>query len=156
MKKLIAVLAAGTIGLGCMLAQPPQKPQMKPQKDTLSDAQKIEMRVDRLKAKLGLSDSQAEEMTALFTQQMQERRDAMAAHREEMKKMAENHRADMEKILTPEQKKTLEKMWAERQACGACPAERPRHHRHDAPGPDGRGPKHGPHDGPDGGCECRE
>lgn len=151
MKRLVTVLAAAAAGLGCMFAQAPQRPEMKPQRDTLSDAQRIEMRVDRLQEKLGLTDAQAEEMTTLLTQQTQERKEAVAAHREAMKKMAEKNRTDMEKILTPEQKEAWEKMRAERPRFGAGPEGRPHHHRHPAPGPDGCRPGHGPHNGP----ECR-
>lgn len=167
MKRLVTVLVAGSIGLGSAFAQRPQCPagQM-PQRDTISDAQRIEMRVDRLKDRLGLTDDQAVELKELFTRQNQEREEAVAAHREEMKKMADSNRAEVEKILTPEQKEAWEKMRAERPRFGAGPEGRPHHHRHPAPGPDGckpgRGPQHGPECGPQHGpdkcgcpCGCR-
>ena len=168
MKRLVTVLVAGSIGLGSAFAQRPQCPagQM-PQRDTISDAQRIEMRVDRLKDRLGLTDDQAGELKEIFTRQNQEREEAVAAHREEMKKMADSNRAEVEKILTPEQKEAWEKMRAERPRFGAGPEGRPHHHRHPAQGPDGckpgHGPQHGPECGPQQGpdecgcpCGCRE
>lgn len=167
MKRLVTVLVAGSIGLGSAFAQRPQCPagQM-PQRDTISDAQRIEMRVDRLKDRLGLTDDQAVELKEVFTRQNQEREEAVAAHREEMKKMADSNRAEVEKVLTQEQKEAWEKMRAERPRFGAGPEGRP-HHRHPAPGPDGckpgHGPQHGPECGPQHGpdkcgcpCGCRE
>lgn len=150
MKRFVTVLVAGSIGLGCAFAQRPQCPagQM-PQRDTISDAQRIEMRVDRLKDRLGLTDDQAGELKELFTRQNQEREEAVAAHREEMKKMADSNRAEVEKILTQEQKEAWEKMRAERPRFGAGPEGRPHHHRHPAPGPDGCKPGHGPQHGPE-------
>ena len=87
MKRLVTVLVAGSIGLGSAFAQGPQCPagQM-PQRNTISDAQRIEMRVDRLQEKLGLTDAQAEEMTTLLTQQTQERKEAVAAPKKRTRK----------------------------------------------------------------------
>ena len=150
MKRLVTVLVAGSIGLGSAFAQRPQCPagQM-PQRDTISDAQRIEMRVDRLKDRLGLTDDQAVELKEVFTRQNVEKKEAIAAHREEMKKMADSNRAEVEKILTQEQKEAWEKMRAERPRFGAGPEGRPHHHRHPAPGPDGCKPGHGPQHGPE-------
>lgn len=138
MKKSVLAIIAGTVGFGLAFAQGPRSQGPQDQDRKLSETERIEKRVSFLKERLSLNDKQAEDLTALFTRQDNEKKEAVEAHRKAMQEMAEKNKTDFEKILTREQLDKLEKMRAERpqpQAGPAghwrgpqdCPAER--HHR---------------------------
>ena len=122
MKKLACVIIAGTVGFGLAFAQGPRNQGPQDQDRKMSETERIEKRVGFLKEKLSLSDKQAEDLTALFTQQDNQRKEAVEAHRKAMQEMAEKDKADFEKLLTREQLDQLEKMRAERPQPQAGPA----------------------------------
>lgn len=122
MKKLACVIIAGTVGFGLAFAQDPRNQGPQDQDRKLSETERIEKRVGFLKEKLSLSDKQADDLTALFTQQDNQRKEAVEAHRKAMQEMAAKDKADFEKLLTREQLDQLEKMRAERPQPQAGPA----------------------------------
>jgi Spy/CpxP family protein refolding chaperone len=67
---------------------------------------------NRLADQLGLSAEQRVRVDSIVTRRMAERRDLMAPIRERMRQLLDSTRADVEAVLTPEQRAKLDKLRA--------------------------------------------
>lgn len=107
------ILAAAVIGLGGAFAQGHHHG---PKPERLTDEERIAMKVERMQDRLGLDESQVQELKTLLAGQYEKRKEAREANR-----------AEIEKILTPEQAETFKVMQAERARHHKAG---PGHHRH--------------------------
>lgn len=78
--------------------------------------QKKAERMQKMKQELNLSDAQVEQIKALHAKKAVERKQEMAAKKEDRKKMMKNNEAEMQKILTPDQYKKFQDMKARKMA----------------------------------------
>jgi Spy/CpxP family protein refolding chaperone len=67
---------------------------------------------NRLTDQLGLTAAQRVLVDSIVTRRMAERRDLMAPIRERMRQLLDSTRADVEAVLTPEQRAKLDKLRA--------------------------------------------
>lgn len=78
--------------------------------------QKKAERMQKMKQELNLSDTQVEQIKALHAKKAVERKQEMAAKKEDRTKMMKNNEAEMQKILTPDQYKKFQDMKARKMA----------------------------------------
>lgn len=78
--------------------------------------QKKAERMQKMKQELNLSDAQVEQIKALHAKKAVERKQEMAAKKEDRTKMMKNNEAEMQKILTPDQYKKFQDMKARKMA----------------------------------------
>lgn len=78
--------------------------------------QKKAERMQKMKQELNLSDAQVEQIKALHAKKAVERKQEMAAKKEDRKKMMKDNEAEMQKILTPDQYKKFQDMKARKMA----------------------------------------
>jgi len=78
--------------------------------------QKKTERMQKMKQELNLSDAQVEQIKALHAKKAVERKQEMAAKKEDRTRMMKNNEAEMQKILTPDQYKKFQDMKAKKMA----------------------------------------
>ncbi|WP_374443575.1 Spy/CpxP family protein refolding chaperone [Epilithonimonas sp.] len=108
MKKLF--LTAAFLGLGVFGFA-----QTTPDRKADFEQKKAE-RMQKMKQELNLTDAQVAQIKALHEQKAAERKQDMAAKREDRMKMMKDNEAEMQKILTPDQFKKFQEMKAKRMA----------------------------------------
>lgn len=102
----VTVLGLGTIGFGQEC--PPGKKEHK----KLTPTERAEKKTERMTKELGLSEEQAAKIKEINASHFAE----MEKHREAIKVSRDQHKAEMDAVLTPEQKEKLESLREEKKA----------------------------------------
>lgn len=102
-------MALATLGTFAIAQQTPQLQERK-----VNMEQKHQQKMDAMKQELNLTDAQMAQLKAMHDQKQADRKDMQKKNMEQRKAKMEAHKAEMKKILTPEQYQKWEAKRAEK------------------------------------------